>query len=167
MSDLVESRFDEFWAAWPKNGTPPFDNYVRKTNPAGCRKKWKEKNLDAIADEVIHDVELRAKYDKQWRNNAGEFMQGPLPYLNQENWKVPFADLRDRRKVEEASSPSIKPDEILAYLLKHKSLSPNQRRMTYIQGREGGIIGVLVRDDPEEGYPGFRFMVDEMLSESV
>lgn len=92
------SRFDDFWSAWPANGKPPFDNYRRKTNPAGCKKVWGRKGLDKHADAIIRDVQQRALYDAQWHENKGQFMQGPHPYLNQENWLVPFADSRDEKK---------------------------------------------------------------------
>jgi hypothetical protein len=92
------SRFEAFWKAWPPNGKPPFDNYRRKTNPKGCEKVWNVKKLDQHADEIIRDVQQRALYDAQWLENKGQFMQGPHPYLNQENWRVPFADARDQKK---------------------------------------------------------------------
>jgi uncharacterized protein YdaU (DUF1376 family) len=68
------ARFDDFWSAWPKTG--------RKVAKAACMKKWKSKNLDAIADKIIEHVNAM-KLTKSWLDG---FEPAPLTYLNQERW---------------------------------------------------------------------------------
>lgn len=66
-------RFDEFWNIYPP---------VRKTNKKGCLEKWKAKDLDLIADEVIGYVKSM-KETKQWKEG---FVPAPMTLLNQERW---------------------------------------------------------------------------------
>lgn len=68
------ARFDEFWSVWPK--TP------RKVAKLSCEKKWHEKKLDSIADQIIQHVS-EIKKTKQWING---FEPGPLTYLKQGRW---------------------------------------------------------------------------------
>ncbi len=68
-----QSRFPEFWNIYPL-----------KKGKVAAEKKWKAKNLDAIADRIIADVQNRMKDDRQW-------LQGYIPhgstYVNQEIWQ--------------------------------------------------------------------------------
>ena len=65
-------RFDEWWAVYPKK-------VARK--PA--LEKWKAKHLDAKADELIADVQKRAKSDGRWLDG---YVPNPATYLGQERW---------------------------------------------------------------------------------
>jgi hypothetical protein len=65
-------RFEDFWNVYPK-----------KRNKAGSRDKWKLKNLDSLADQLIADVLLRVTDDKRWVDG---FIPDPLTYINQERW---------------------------------------------------------------------------------
>ncbi|HHH31521.1 MAG TPA: hypothetical protein ENK57_24675 [Polyangiaceae bacterium] len=67
------SRFDAFWAAYPK-----------KVGKKPCREKWRAKKLDRIADRIIADVERRKREHRPWLQG---FVPNPLTYLNQERWE--------------------------------------------------------------------------------
>jgi len=67
------NRFDEFWEHYPN---------VRKVNKKTCLERWANKNLDAIADEVIGYVK-RMKDTQSWKDG---FSPAPLTLLNQERW---------------------------------------------------------------------------------
>ena len=67
------NRFDEFWESYPN---------VRKVNKKTCLERWANKNLDAIADEVISYVK-KMKDTKSWKEG---FSPAPLTLLNQERW---------------------------------------------------------------------------------
>jgi hypothetical protein len=68
------SRFEEFWAIWPKSS--------RKVAKNHCEKKWSSKKLDAIADSIIQHV-TQMKNTKQWLDG---FEPAPLTYINQGRW---------------------------------------------------------------------------------
>ena len=67
------NRFDEFWESYPN---------VRKVNKKTCMERWANKNIDAIADEVIGYVK-RMKDTQSWKDG---FSPAPLTLLNQERW---------------------------------------------------------------------------------
>jgi len=67
------NRFDEFWENYPN---------VRKVNKKTCIERWANKNLDAIADEVIGYVK-KMKDTQSWKDG---FSPAPLTMLNQERW---------------------------------------------------------------------------------
>ena len=67
------NRFDEFWEMYPT---------TRKVNKKTCLERWANKNLDAIADEVITYVK-RMKDTQSWKDG---FSPAPLTLLNQERW---------------------------------------------------------------------------------
>jgi len=122
----MEDRFQEFWEAWPDNGVAPFTEYTRKKNRPGCEKKWKQKKLDSQAAEIIYDVKQRKKFDKQWKDNGGAFLQGPLPYLNQENWTSGFADLRNARKDTSPNSGAVDLNRVVDWIKENKRLTEKQ-----------------------------------------
>ena len=67
------NRFSEFWDLYPT---------TRKVNKKTCLERWANKNLDAIADEVISYVK-KMKDTKSWKEG---FSPAPLTLLNQERW---------------------------------------------------------------------------------
>ena len=67
------NRFSEFWEMYPT---------TRKVNKKTCLERWANKNLDAIADEVISYVK-KMKDSKSWKEG---FSPAPLTLLNQERW---------------------------------------------------------------------------------
>jgi hypothetical protein len=67
------NRFEEFWESYPN---------VRKVNKKTCLERWANKNIDAIADEVIAYVR-RMKDTQSWKDG---FSPAPLTLLNQERW---------------------------------------------------------------------------------
>lgn len=66
------SRFGDFWDAYPK-----------KSGKLPCEKKWRMKNLDAKADEIIADIKARMQNHRTWQEG---YIPNPLTYLNQERW---------------------------------------------------------------------------------
>ncbi len=77
-------RFSEFWDLYPS---------TRKVNKKTCLERWANKNLDAIADEVISYVK-KMKDTKSWKDG---FSPAPLTLLNQERWND--GDVPNIRKV--------------------------------------------------------------------
>jgi len=93
------SSFDDFWNAWPGNGSKGFEKYGRKKNRTGAEKVWDRDKLDDHAATIIHNVKQRSYYDREWRKNEGDYLCGPLPYLNQKQWlDGGFNDTRDYRE---------------------------------------------------------------------
>jgi hypothetical protein len=78
------NRFDEFWESYPN---------VRKVNKKTCLERWANKNIDAIADEVIGYVN-KMKNTQSWKDG---FSPAPLTLLNQERWND--GDVQQVRKV--------------------------------------------------------------------
>lgn len=74
-SSLVQraARFDEFWSVYP----------VRK-GKAHALKKWKARNLDAIADRIIDDVKARIEGDRQWLDG---YVPHGSTYVNGKGWE--------------------------------------------------------------------------------
>ena len=77
-------RFEEFWESYPN---------VRKVNKKTCMERWANKNIDAIADEVIGYVN-KMKDTQSWKDG---FSPAPLTLLNQERWND--GDVQQVRKV--------------------------------------------------------------------
>ena len=77
-------RFEEFWESYPN---------VRKVNKKTCLERWANKNIDAIADEVIGYVK-KMNDTQSWKDG---FSPAPLTLLNQERWND--GDVQQVRKV--------------------------------------------------------------------
>jgi uncharacterized protein YdaU (DUF1376 family) len=73
------SRFADWWAVYPK-----------KRARKACEKKWVAKNFDAMADELIADVQNRIKRDTRWLRG---YPVDPHTYLNQERWTDELGDV--------------------------------------------------------------------------
>lgn len=73
----MSARFEEFWAAWPK--------HFRKASKSVCLAKWKSKNLDKQADQIIKHVNWMKTQDA-WTKDKGSFIPAPLVYINQARW---------------------------------------------------------------------------------
>ncbi len=67
-----EGRFPEWWAEYPKK-------VARKPALA----KWKARNLDGIADQLIDDVRNRMANDDGWKRG---YIPDPTTYLSQDRW---------------------------------------------------------------------------------
>jgi hypothetical protein len=67
------SRFEGWWQQYP-----------RKVGTKAAREKWKAKGLDAQADQLVADVQLRAGSDRKWLDG---YIPNPLTYLTQERWE--------------------------------------------------------------------------------
>lgn len=71
-------RFEDFWAAWPKND--------RKQDKVKCAKKWRSDNLDAVADQILADIATK-KLTRKWQEDSGQYVEAPLVYLNGRRWE--------------------------------------------------------------------------------
>ena len=69
------SRFNEFWAAWPTS--------KRKVAKSSCEAKWHKLKLDAVADQIIANVNS-LKTSEQWTTG---YEPAPLTYINQRRWE--------------------------------------------------------------------------------
>lgn len=67
-------HFDAFWRVYPKKAGKP-----------NARKKWKDQQLDDIADQVMAGLE-RCKGSKQWQREGGQYIPHPTTWLNREGW---------------------------------------------------------------------------------
>jgi len=70
------NRFDEFWKLYPKK-------IARKT----CAAKWKARQLDRLADQIIKNVRDRIEGDSQWLRG---YVPNPLTFINQDRWEDPI-----------------------------------------------------------------------------
>lgn len=71
-------RFDDFWAIYPS-----------RRGKKRAREIWLQKNLDARADQILHDVRERQRRDERWLNG---YIPNPTTYLNQERWEDDYSD---------------------------------------------------------------------------
>jgi hypothetical protein len=69
------ARFEDFWAAWPKN--------ERKQDKVKCAKKWKASSFDQKADLILADIAVKRQTQK-WLDG---FVEAPLVYLNGKRWE--------------------------------------------------------------------------------
>lgn len=92
-SDDGPPGFLRFWSEWPKS--------ERKKGKAQCLRIWRRKALEKIAEQVIQSVRQH-KTCRAWLKNGGEFIPGPLPWLNQGGWEAPVVP---------AAPEGAKPDE--------------------------------------------------------
>lgn len=71
-------RFNDFWAAWPKN--------ERKQDKAKCLAHWKLHKLDLVADVILADIATKRKTTK-WQSEGGKYIEAPKVYLNGKRWE--------------------------------------------------------------------------------
>ena len=72
---LLESRFTEFWQAYPK-----------KVGKAACLKLWKKlKPTKELHDQIMNSLAWQ-KDSEQWKREGGRFIPNPLTWLNQGRW---------------------------------------------------------------------------------
>lgn len=69
------TRFEDFWSVWPTS--------KRKVGKAAVQAKWKVKQLDKVADQIIAHVSLM-KSSEQWTTG---FEPAPMTYINQRRWE--------------------------------------------------------------------------------
>lgn len=67
------ARFSEFWQAYPV-----------KKGKAAAESKWKSRNLDTIADQIIADVQARKAGDRQWLDG---YAPHASTYVNGSGWQ--------------------------------------------------------------------------------
>lgn len=72
---LMEKRFDEFWAAYPK-----------KVGKKAAWAAWKRIKPDAELHDRIMTAIGRARVTEQWTKENGRFIPNPTTWLNQGRW---------------------------------------------------------------------------------
>ena len=72
---LQESRFAEFWKAYPK-----------KVGKASCQKAWNKLKPNAELFGQIMEALKAQKATEQWQREGGRFIPNPLTWLNQGRW---------------------------------------------------------------------------------
>lgn len=77
--------FRRFWQAWPQG-------HFRKKGKTKCLRVWKRAGLEQIAEQVIDAVE-RWKASPDWLKENGQFIPGPLPWLNDTPWETDPAEM--------------------------------------------------------------------------
>jgi hypothetical protein len=70
--------FDFFWKSWP--------SHSRKVNKKGAEKIWERDRLDSMAGDVMAALEVW-KRSESWTKNGGEFIPGPVVWLNQRRYE--------------------------------------------------------------------------------
>lgn len=156
------SRFEDFWEAWPSPTDPRYSGYKRKTDKKKCREIWDKQGLEKKADVILRDVQQRAKYDKGWLQQKGEFLSAPLVYLRNERWDgSEWADVREKRKEEQTgTTKNPDPNKVADWLIKNVPMTEDQRRSswTWIHDGEWKLTGVEI---PGLGRMMFRDLVSE------
>lgn len=84
------ARFAEFWAAYPV-----------KKGRAEALAKWTARNLDAIADRIIADVEARKTRDRQWLDG---YAPHGSTYVNGRGWED---EIEEARRPQPAASGGV------------------------------------------------------------
>jgi hypothetical protein len=74
-AEMTRSRFDEFWAVWPK---------CRRDAKKQAMAVWKKNKLDRIADRIIEDVQARIDSGR-WGDDP-QYILLPTTYLRGERW---------------------------------------------------------------------------------
>jgi uncharacterized protein YdaU (DUF1376 family) len=87
ISSQTTSRFAEFWSAWPTS--------KRKVAKVTCEAKWFKLKLDAVADQIIANVNS-LKGSEQWSTG---FEPAPLTYINQRRWEDGASEQSFARRV--------------------------------------------------------------------
>jgi uncharacterized protein YdaU (DUF1376 family) len=72
VKDSVHLRFDEFWNLYPK-----------KKDRKKAKDKWKSRNLDSIADQIISALKTQKEKDRNWLDG---FIPLPTTYINGDRW---------------------------------------------------------------------------------
>lgn len=72
---LQETRFAEFWSAYPK-----------KVGKASCLKAWKKLKPTAELHKHIMEALESQKGSEQWQREGGRYIPNPLTWLNQGRW---------------------------------------------------------------------------------
>jgi hypothetical protein len=72
---LLERRFDEFWAAYPK-----------KVGKKAAWAAWKKVKPDAELFDKIMTAIGKARVTEQWTRENGRFIPNPTTWLNQGRW---------------------------------------------------------------------------------
>lgn len=74
----IPPGFASFWKTWPSND--------RKQAKGKCLDTWKKANREIDAAVILAHVE-KMKLSNSWMKNDGEFVPGPLVYLNGRRWE--------------------------------------------------------------------------------
>lgn len=131
-SPRCASRFEEFWAVYPK-----------KVAKKPTETKWKAKRLDALADRLIADVRKRQAEDGRWLDG---YIPNPSTYLAQERWEDELQPRRDAPKASPVPAPASF-GAAAAIERSQTEKSPLERRINWIRQQHNyGQIDVAERD---------------------
>ncbi len=72
---LIEKRFDEFWAAYPK-----------KVGKKAAMNSWKKLKPNAELHDKIMTAVGRARVTEQWQRENGRYIPNPTTWINQGRW---------------------------------------------------------------------------------
>ena len=128
-------RFAEFWAAYPI-----------KKGRADALKKWGQKGLDAIADQIIAHVRRMEAKDAQWKRG---FIPHGSTYVNAEGWQDEPARDPDEIAAGAAADPNRRP---AGWFRSSSSESELQRDIGWVMHRwergdfGAGAAGIAERD---------------------
>lgn len=78
--------FQRFWNAYP--------SCTKKAARLQCWTKWKDKELEPLADQIVAHVEAMKK-NEQWQRDGGRYIPAPLVYLNQARYEAPTGPADD------------------------------------------------------------------------
>lgn len=93
--ETASKSFEAFWAVWPAG---------HRRRRADAKRTWVSKNLDALADKIVADVQERRRRDRHWLNG---FVPGPANYLREGRWEDDITPPSRCRLVVECGSGSM------------------------------------------------------------
>jgi hypothetical protein len=70
--------FEAFWVAYPSGS---------RVDRKACLKKWKDRNLDAIAPQIMSGL-AAWKESSRWTKDDGQFIPNSTTWLNQSRWET-------------------------------------------------------------------------------
>lgn len=127
------SRFDEFYQAYP--------NRVGRKR---AHEAWQRQGLEDIAQQLIDDVQRRAKEDGRWLNG---YVPDPVTYLEEERWTD---ELQPRRAASEPAPPAPTPQTALRDPKAPPEGSKLASRLAYLRQQHGyGAFGEGAAADEE------------------
>ena len=90
--EVVENAYEKFprFVLWWKSYPPG-----RKDEKPKCLSEWKRLKLEAMADRVMHVLEI-AKKSNKWTKSGGQFIEAPLRWLHKSPWESTDADLAEQ-----------------------------------------------------------------------
>lgn len=97
--------FERWWEVWPSNAD--FPAYTRKVGRNKVWEKWDRLVANGGLPPIARMLQVLEwqKTTEDWTHDSGQFIPGPMPYLNGERWDVEVPD--------EVMSPTQEQDTML------------------------------------------------------